>query len=55
VASLPPEQTRRATIKIISGPAYTAVEMALRPGQRDMMLMVTSSTALLPPEDRIND
>jgi hypothetical protein len=54
VASPPPEQTRRATIKIISGPAYTAVEMALRPRQRDMMLMV-SSTALLPPEDRIND
>ena len=25
---LPPEQTRRATIKIISEPAYTAIEMA---------------------------
>ena len=25
---LPPEQTRRATIKIIGGPVYTAIEIA---------------------------
>ena len=47
MASLPPsQQTRRATIKIISGPAYTAVEMALRPRQRDMMLAASSTCAL---------